>query len=646
MAKAFDLLNKNLKNYIYQQGWQKLMPIQAVAIEHSHKNDHNFILSAQTISGKTEAAFLPAINAVENFYNGVKIIYVSPQLALMNRQYKRLFKLCTDLGIPITNWHGEMQASEKQKILDKPMGIIVVTPEYLEEMLAVKRNEAIRLFNKTEWLIVDELHAFLLDNRGVQLRSILERMQSYYQKQPRYVGIAAVLNPADFGAAKEFFNSSRKTDIIVDSSKNSFSATIDYFRTDEDANNDRLLKRLFELSLEKRLLIFPDSYQLAEKLTAELKDLALERGSDALYFCHKNSVGKDARLRADNFSKIANDKLFTIFATNTLDLGVDIGSVDSIVQCNAPFSASLLAQRLARSGNSKGENHLHLMATEEWSLLQALASIELYRLKKLERSFIIAKPFDVLAQQILSILIEYSSVDFDKLCHINSHLASFNKITDDEVKRLFDHLIAREYIELVDDVATVGSATRTLLEEGEFYNYYRVNNAEEIDNQFSTFAVSSTVREKMKDLVYGGYDNFPKEINAILSKLRAQNRYDGVQIFAEEDDNILWRTFAGTKVNRTLQLMLNLMSASSDYQLDDHKTAIWGKDIKVAVSKLIQNPPDKIDVYHYLKQKPDIVRTMLSANKHADLLPFYLQISYAINVYLDIEGTLEFLSVE
>lgn len=164
---SFNLLQREIRRYIYDEGWDALRGIQEASIKRISNTDHNLILAAPTASGKTEAAFLPTINSIKDWNSGLKIIYISPLIALINDQFKRILKLCDYIDIPVTSWHGEASRTDKNKLLKQPRGILLITPESIEAMLALRPGEAKELFKGTEWIIVDEIHGFLENNRGV-----------------------------------------------------------------------------------------------------------------------------------------------------------------------------------------------------------------------------------------------------------------------------------------------------------------------------------------------------------------------------------------------------------------------------------------------------------------------------------------------
>ena len=225
--QAFDSLSRDIQQYIYDKGWPSLTRIQNAAIKQVANTDHNLILSAPTASGKTEAAFIPALNSVEDWETGLKVLYISPLKALINDQFQRISELSEYLDIPITRWHGEVSQAQKRKVVNQPKGILLITPESIEGMLVNRPGEAQHLFKGVEWIIIDELHSFLGTERGIHLQSLLQRISQFMQA-PRFIAMSATLNKKDFGYAKAFFGSHRDTDILVDRDKNDLLITIDY----------------------------------------------------------------------------------------------------------------------------------------------------------------------------------------------------------------------------------------------------------------------------------------------------------------------------------------------------------------------------------------------------------------------------------
>lgn len=695
---GYDLLRKEIRQYIYDEDWDSLRGIQEASIKHVHDTENNLILAAPTASGKTEAAFLPAINSIKDWASGLKIVYISPLIALINDQFRRIYELCGYMDIPVTSWHGEASRAKKNKLLKKPRGILLITPESIEAMLSLRPGEAKGLFRGTEWIIVDEIHSFLENNRGIQLRSLIERIELYMEKEPRFIGMSATLNREDYKKVKNFFISDRVTDVLLDSSQNPLEATKSYYKSNMKRESREALEEMYDYSQRESMLIFPNSRGEVERLAVGLSKLGRQRGSDTRYFAHHSSVSKDMRLNAEEFAKSSRGKLFTICCTSTLELGMDIGSVDSIVQYNAPHSVASLAQRLGRSGRTTRKNILHFIATDEWSLLQGLAALSLYEEGLVDRFDYIIKPYDVLAHQIISILLENTGMPVKNLKNINKNFRCWQDIEDDEYFELLEYLIKRNYIEILENEAITGIKTEKLLRGSDFFTHFETENNFSVYNSQRKIGeiplspgvqtgvniflaaqiwkitdielkskkiyvnravdgnppiflgnganVTNEIRNRMKVILenenYWIYYN--ENIKEALSKLSKENlRYEKFQ-WVEKNDKFGIRTFQGTKINRTLQLLLNMLDDRVNYKLDDRETFISGPNIRKDINRVIERKFTEDEIFLYLRDNPGIVESYLSSNKYRILLPDNLKIKYVVNNKLDLEGVKSYLT--
>ena len=695
---GYDLLRKEIRQYIYDEDWDSLRGIQEASIKHVHDTENNLILAAPTASGKTEAAFLPAINSIKDWASGLKIVYISPLIALINDQFRRIYELCGYMDIPVTSWHGEASRAKKNKLLKKPRGILLITPESIEAMLSLRPGEAKGLFRGTEWIIVDEIHSFLENNRGIQLRSLIERIELYMEKEPRFIGMSATLNREDYKKVKNFFISDRVTDVLLDSSQNPLEATKSYYKSNMKRESREALEEMYDYSQRESMLIFPNSRGEVERLAVGLSKLGRQRGSDTRYFAHHSSVSKDMRLNAEEFAKSSRGKLFTICCTSTLELGMDIGSVDSIVQYNAPHSVASLAQRLGRSGRTTRKNILHFIATDEWSLLQGLAALSFYEEGLVDRFDYIIKPYDVLAHQIISILLENTGMPVKNLKNINKNFRCWQDIEDDEYFELLEYLIKRNYIEILENEAITGIETEKLLRGSDFFTHFETENNFSVYNSQRKIGeiplspgvqtgvniflaaqiwkitdielkskkiyvnravdgnppiflgsganITNEIRNRMKVILenenYWIYYN--ENIKEVLSKLSKENlRYEKFR-WVEKNDKFGLRTFQGTKINRTLQLLLNMLDDRANYKLDDRETFISGPNIRKDINRVIERKFTEDEIFLYLRDNPGIVESYLSSNKYRMLLPDNLKIKYVINNKLDLEGVKSYLT--
>ncbi len=157
-------------------------------------SDDNLLLSSGTASGKTEAAFLPVLTELYKKPSAsVGVLYISPLKALINDQFKRLEYLLLESELPVCKWHGDASVTEKNRLVKNPRGILQITPESLESLLIHKRGACLKLFSDLRFVIIDEVHQFMRDVRGVQVLCLLERMQKLTGSIPRRIGLSATL---------------------------------------------------------------------------------------------------------------------------------------------------------------------------------------------------------------------------------------------------------------------------------------------------------------------------------------------------------------------------------------------------------------------------------------------------------------------
>lgn len=272
MTDYYSLLSRPMREYVYKNKWPSLTKIQAASIKGISTSDNNLILVAPTAQGKTEAAFLPTISTANDFSSGLRILYISPLIALINDQFKRVEKMCEDLEIPVTSWHGEASKTKKDKLIANPSGIVLITPESLEAFFVNNADNLDKLFGGLDYIIVDEIHGFLSGNRGVQLKSLLTRILKYTKKTPRYIGLSATIGDANYKLAKEFFNNGKDTNILIDQSKNDLVASISYI--EEESITDKTTERILRFSQDGSMLVFPNSRKNVENLAVSLRKKA------------------------------------------------------------------------------------------------------------------------------------------------------------------------------------------------------------------------------------------------------------------------------------------------------------------------------------------------------------------------------------
>ncbi|RAH95950.1 DEAD/DEAH box helicase [Acuticoccus sediminis] len=368
-VSAFDRLHPEIRRWIWEQKWDELREVQSRAITTILSEKDDALIAAATAAGKTEAAFLPILTEVaERKEPGIAALYVSPLKALINDQFRRLEPLCERLGIEVVRWHGDAPQSGKTRILKAPSGIALITPESIEAMLIRRPRDAHRLFAAVDFVVIDELHAFLQGPRGLHLASLLRRLDRISARRARRIGLSATIGDLQIAAAWLHPEAPQTVSVIEaagDRAEIKIQVRayldppdvddIDGLEEDEGPRLalDDIADHVFETLRGENNLVFAGSRRRVEALADRLRRRSETAGVPNEFFPHHGSLSKDLRHELELRLKKA-DLPTTAVATTTLELGIDIGSVKSVAQIGAPRSLSSLRQRLGRSGRRKG----------------------------------------------------------------------------------------------------------------------------------------------------------------------------------------------------------------------------------------------------------------------------------------------------
>ncbi|NHA03454.1 DEAD/DEAH box helicase [Mucilaginibacter sp. HC2] len=469
-----ELLAEPIRRYIHNKGWESLRSIQAAAIQHILADDRNYILESRTASGKTEAAFLPILSRVSFKTPGVKVLYISPLIALINDQFTRIEELCEYLDVPVTKWHGEAKRSLKEKLIRDPEGVLLITPESLEAMFCNAPQHIPHLFGTLDYVVIDEIHSFLGTDRGVQLQSLLSRLPLTAKCQYKVVGLSATIG--DHAAVKQMTGNAANTAVLRDPTGKEIDAEFKYF-PDEGAELPLdLLKDLYSNTKDNKVLIFPNSRGRAEEIAVKLNKISDRVGGHHNYFSHHSSVDREVREYVEEFAKSNQRYPFAISCTSTLELGIDIGSVDKVVQVDATNSIASLIQRVGRSGRKDGTTSMLLFyATEPWSLIQSLACFSLYREKFVEPIGNNQYAYDILLHQILSTVKQLSGCSFEALQERMSVNYAFAEIKPAAVTAIVKHLLQLDLLELIGGELIIGVEGERMVNARDFYAVFKTD---------------------------------------------------------------------------------------------------------------------------------------------------------------------------
>lgn len=368
-SSAFYLLDERIQKFIWGEGWESLRDAQEAAIPLIIGADRDVIIAAATATGKTEAAFLPALTRLLQRDEPGLIVYISPLKALINDQFGRLDRLCEQLEVPVWPWHGDISPSLKTRFMSSRQGVLLITPESLEATLCNKGTAVARIFDRLAFFVVDELHAFIGTERGKQLQSLMHRIERVVGRTVPRVGLSATLG--DMSLAAEFLRPGRGGAVALVESKSS-GANLQVLvkgyeeplvvRPEEPAEDEppdpitpaQIAAHLFKTLRGSNNLVFPNSRSMVEQYTNLLDRMCESHQVPREFWPHHGSLSKEIRAETEAALK-QRERPATAVCTNTLELGIDIGAVKSVAQIGPPPSVASLRQRLGRSGRRKGE---------------------------------------------------------------------------------------------------------------------------------------------------------------------------------------------------------------------------------------------------------------------------------------------------
>lgn len=439
-SSAFHRLHERVQRWIWQQGWDALRDVQEAATHAILEGRGDVIISAATASGKTEAAFLPICSSlVDDARGGVRALYVGPLKALINDQFARLEQLCETLDIPVHRWHGDVAATRKRAAFEDPGGILLITPESLEALFVHRGHLLAALFARLDYVVVDELHAFIGTARGRQLQSQLHRIEHVLGRRVPRVGLSATLG--DMSIAAGYLRPGCGDDVVrIESSAATqelriqvrgylVRAPLEPPKADGDAiddattdASDEVATHLYKVLRGANHLVFANSRSRVEALADRLRRACERAQVPNEFHPHHGGLSRELRFDAESILKEGGTPV-TVISTSTLEMGIDIGSVKSVAQIARPPSVATLRQRLGRSGR-RGEPAI-LRAYIEEEEVDARSSIDVeLRIELVETVAMVdllierwceppddrALHLSTLVQQLMSTIAQYGGV--------------------------------------------------------------------------------------------------------------------------------------------------------------------------------------------------------------------------------------------
>ncbi|MBQ7829486.1 MAG: DEAD/DEAH box helicase [Clostridia bacterium] len=534
----FERFPDFIREYIYSHSWESLRAVQVAAAKTIFDTDNNLLLTSSTASGKTEAAFFPILSLLhEDPPSSVGVLYIAPLKSLINDQFERMEELLDMTGVKVTHWHGDVAMSHKKKLLEKPEGILQITPESLEAMLINRSNDIPRLFGDLRFIVIDEIHTLTGTDRGNQIICLLSRIAHLISFHPRRIALSATIGDPSLAAEWLTADTGRDIDIPTFSQEKikwrlglehfyiqnpeaekqkqetekavpsatsksvvSVEQTEDIPQKNEQTDNyeqiggakpyaiDPGYEYAYDCVRDKKSLVFSNSREETEYICATLRQIARLRGDeDSHILIHHGNLS--ASLREEAEMKMRDDEEFAVTcATVTMELGIDIGQLERVVQIEAPNTVSNFLQRLGRSGRRSQTPEMMMIFREEealpntplpqlipWELLRGIAIIQLY----IEERFIEPPsrkkmPFSLLFHQTLSMLASCGELTAARLAQRVLSLPPFRFVSKEDYKTLIVSMLNNDFLEMTEEKGLiVGLMGERLLKSFKFYAVFK-----------------------------------------------------------------------------------------------------------------------------------------------------------------------------
>ena len=399
-----------LHHIVNTLGWPDLRPLQRAAIN-PLMDGEDAVLLAPTAGGKTEAATFPLLSAMrEQRWTGTSVLYLAPLKALLNNLVHRVDGYAQWTGRRAALWHGDTRESQRRTIRTGSPDFLLTTPESLEAMLISVKTDHTHMLGQVRAVVVDEVHAFAGDDRGWHLLAVLERLERLTGHRIQRIGLSATVGNPD--ALLTWLQGARPADrtgrvvapgvvlpagpgsTATDLPRPAGEVELDYVGS--LANAARVISALH---LGEKRLVFCDSRKQVEELGAAL------RARDVTVFLSHASLAAEERARSEQAFAEARDCV--IVSTSTLELGIDVGDLDRVIQIDSPSSVASFLQRIGRTGRRAGTTRNCLfLATDADSLLQAAGLLTLWARGWVEPVVPPPSPRHLVAQQFLAVTLQ------------------------------------------------------------------------------------------------------------------------------------------------------------------------------------------------------------------------------------------------
>ncbi|HPZ63741.1 MAG TPA: DEAD/DEAH box helicase [Halanaerobiales bacterium] len=663
----------------------------------------NVLIIAPTATGKTEAFLLPIMDMIySQRLSPTSMLYISPIKALINNQDVRFQTIGSYIDIDVFKWHGDINRHWREKYLEEPTDILLITPESLEVILFSDDYNPAEIFANVKFVVIDEIHAFAGDERGVHLLSLLERIQRFSNFQLQRIGVSATIgNPEEM--AKWLQGSSDKPVIpVIDEGKRRTFFKLKYY----DKINESMCKNIYAEARGGKSLFFTNSRSETEMLNKIFQNYPIET------YNHHSSVDKYFREKAEEIFRSSGRKNMIIFCTSTLELGIDIGDLDRVFHLGPPYRAADFLQRVGRSGRRNNISETVIYNIRKKDLLRSIALINLLKKDFVESVEFRKKAWDIMFHQIIMLVHQEYQVSENKIYSILKNVYSFKDITDKDFAYLINYMIENDYLIRYKDKLMIGGRTEKEFGFANYYNFFSVfdsineytivangqvigtldaffiNTRKQSDIHFflarKMWKIKSINHKRLRIYVEAAekgkipfwlsepqmlsrplseeiYNVLcdeeeypflgPTEL-ALLKKERKKYKIKGFRkgsLLMEEKDNcVTIHSYAGDRINLTLGLILKENTGADKFSYSFNKISLYFSDKIEDLERIVEDfllafRDQKLLINaRFIRKILDEI-SVKRISKFYDYLPPLLQKEMIEEIFIDIEGSIDFL---
>jgi ATP-dependent Lhr-like helicase len=480
-------------------GWSSLRPVQELAGT-ALLAGQNAVVLAPTAGGKTEASIFPTLSMLlDGAADGVGALYIAPIKALLNNQAERLGTYTEMVGLRRFVWHGDTTSHERRTFLREPAELLMTTPESLEVMLISEKIDTRRLFADLRIVIIDEIHAIAGTDRGAHLLSVLERIAQHSRHDIQRVGLSATVgNPQ--AILKWLQGSSKRSSTIVDPPKQPARRQLLVAHRPELA---ALAVDAAKTARGGKSLFFCQSRSVTEAVAEHM------RRAGITVFVHHSAVSLEERTLAEERFHHGTDAC--IVCTSTLELGIDVGDLDRVLQHEAPDTVSSFFQRMGRTGRRAGQvaNTTFFCETGD-GVVQSIALIELAKSGWVEPVELSDRCWPVLVHQILAMSLAENGVPPEEAWTHFSRVPDFTGIRRAEFERLIAWMLRERSLVLLDGRLLIGPTAERRFGRRNFMELYAVFSSPQ------SYSVETRAGQVLGTLSQGYVDRLVESISCFL----------------------------------------------------------------------------------------------------------------------------------